>query len=145
LTVNAGNYTKVLRNEVRKPFININNNIPLEVDKNTKSEFSIITSNPQGKIIDADKLVLEIENPKSEKKTYTLTKTSSGTFTLSFKYDMSGIYYFRMEATEPEYETITIVTQTNVLNKTNFNLYPMILLGATVLLAVLMIVKRLRK
>ena len=145
MNIVAGNYTKIIRNEVKRPFINVNHNIPLEVEKNVNVDFTITTSSPQGKVIDADKVVLQIENPKAEKQTYTLTKSSTGTFKYAFKYTMSGIYYFRMEATEPEYDTITVVTQTNVLNKTSVNFYPMLLFGGTLLLILLMLIKRIKK
>lgn len=137
-----GNFTETQLIEVKQPFVDIKHNIPSTIDKGSSLNMQIMTFTPQGDILDADSIDIDIYDPQNVKTTIFMEK--SGNFTKVFNYQNVGNYQFKIHPRKDgfatkEFTVITSVTKTQ-------GIHPVIYIwfGFLALFLILLIVKLIR-
>jgi len=116
IKLTEGNYSEIKSIEVRKGYVDIKDNIPSLVDKGKVWTISVSTYNPQGDILEADSVDIDVYDPSNNKETLYLEK-SGNNFTKTFNYDTAGNYELKIHAKKEGYETKEITRITSATNE----------------------------
>jgi len=103
-TVNEGNKTESQTIEVRNPFVDMKNDFELTVKQGVLYDLEIKTYNPQGEVLEADSLEVDLTTPDSSVQSLTFTKSNS-TFTLPYTYSQNGNYIYKIRPMKLGYDT----------------------------------------
>jgi hypothetical protein len=140
ITAIENGYSEVQNIEVRQAYVDIKDNIPNLVDKSKIWDMEIDTYNPQGDILEADSIDIDVYDPLNNKNTIFLDK-SGNKFTTKFTYTNDGNYQFKIHARKEGYITREVTRITSVTRSEGVNPIVYIWVGAAVLWALLFLIK----
>ena len=142
ITVSDGNHTETQNVEIRQAYVDIQDNIPSLVDQNKIWDIEINTTNPQGDVLEADTLDMDIYSPLNEKTNIVLEK-SGNQFTNKFTFVEDGNYQFKIHARKEGYITKEVTRIISVTKSGGVHPVVYVWIGAAILWVLLFIVARL--
>lgn len=145
LVVQSGSTTESQQIEVRQPFVDVKHDIPTTLVKGDSAKLSIQTYTPQGEIMDADSVDVDMYLPDGSKQSLLFDKQTNSSFTKQVTYVNAGEYIFKIHAHKLGYTTNEVSTITNVILKSGPNPILYIWFGAALLFIGLVIFRRFRK
>lgn len=98
---------KILMMELKAPVVNIEYDIPIQTTIGSKHTLFVKTLTPQGDLLNADKVLIEITDPHNQNEVVEMTKDSLGIFSYDMTYKYDHNYYFTItpSATSLNYKT----------------------------------------
>lgn len=103
-TIIEGNKTESQVIEVRNPFVDMKNDFENTVKQGVKYDLEILTYTPQGEVLEADTLEVDLTTPDSSVQSLTFKKEGNK-FTLPYTYAQNGNYIYKIRPTKLGYET----------------------------------------
>ena len=140
-----GNITDLLLIEVKKPFVDSKNDVPSTLDIGGKEKLTVQTFNPQGDILDADSVDLDVSDPLNKKETLFMEKEKAGTFSIDYNFKKAGIHVFKIYARKDGYVTVEKGAITNVLKSGRIHPIVLIWIGSLILFIIFLTIRLIRK
>ena len=142
--VKEGDTSDIATVEVRKPYVDSKDNIPIiSMDKGSNINIQLTTYDPEGNSLEADSVDMDFVDPDTERETVFMTK-SGGTFTADYTFTKAGIYNVKIYARKNGFDTME---RTVIVNITTTGGLPPVLYivgGGIGLLISLVLLKRWR-
>lgn len=141
-----GNISEIEVIEVRKPFVDLKNDIPNLVDEGTSSKITLKTYTPQGDPLISDAIDVIVYDPGNKEITLTAVKTTANEYEISnFNYADAGNYQFKIRPRKEGFDTREFSAITSVIKSAGIPLIVWIIVGAVVIWIILFIVRRIRR
>lgn len=115
-TLTEGNKTETQTVEVRKAFVDIKTNIPNLADEGVSLKIEIKTFTPQGDVLEADSVDVDVIDPSNTKTSLSFTK-SVNVFSYTFNYADAGNYQFKIYPRKDGFDTKEFTVITSVAKK----------------------------
>jgi len=143
IVVSENNITETKVINVLDPYVAVTHNIPNTAEEGDSLKILISTSNPQGELLDADSVTIDVTTPDNTLETLTLTK-SGDDFEYNFNYEDAGTYQFKLKAVEIDYKTKEFSAVTTVIKAGGIHPIVWVWMAALIFWATLFIIKYIR-
>ena len=112
-----------------------------------KTDLVVTFLNPSGELVDVDKLVCEMTNPYGIKKSFSVPRISSGTYTATIDLNMPSIYYLKFLPTKGGYVFSNLETQVYATKQAHldFSTYLLPIAFLIIIIGSVLVLRKLRK
>ena len=112
-----------------------------------KTDLVVTFLNPDGELVDVDKLVCEMTNPYGVKKSFSVPRISSGTYTATIDLNMPSIYYLKFLPTKEGYVFSNLETQVYATKQAHldFSTYLLPIAFLIIIIGSVLVLRKLRK
>jgi hypothetical protein len=138
---------RILMMELKAPVVNIEYDIPIQTVKGAKHTLFVRTMTPQGDILNADSVMLEIVDPHTQTTVEQMKKVSDGVFSYDMTYTYDHNYYFTITpaATSLNYKTTQRQATTVVQGSEAPPIFFYFMIANVVIFVIVLIVKNFKK
>jgi len=143
IVVSENNITETKVINVQDPHVALTHNILNVAEKGDSLKILVSTLNPQGELLIADSVVIDVTTPDNNLEIITLTK-SGDTFEYNFNYEQSGTYQFKIKASKIDYKTKEVSAVTTVIKTGGIPLVVWIWIVAIIIFILFFIIKQIR-
>lgn len=139
--------TKLLTIELKAPVVNLEYNFPLQVFVGETKTLFAKTLTPQGAILNADKVTVEVVDPNNKVDIFEMTKASDGMFEHEMVFRAEGNYYFTItpSAASLNYKSTPRDATTVVMGQAPVPVFYYFMIANAVVFVLILVVKNRKK